>query len=217
MAHGSSTPAGASLGGDFVAGQALNAYGNLDREHARLQRWRAGVQKELGRNMAIEVAYVGTYSDDVDVSSFLGNTNNTQASVRQDILPSQYWNHTDTRNAALATENNRNVPNPFFVGNLTALRASNPALYNQLAAQALFTSPTIQKNRLLRPYPHMSVGATVFRLWRCRSARFARTPSKWRSSGGSLRVSASTRRTRASAPKSGSPSSTNTTPRRPNG
>ena len=152
-----STPAGASLGGDFVAGQALN-YGNLDREHARLQRWRAGVQRELGRNMAIEVAYVGTYSDDVDVSSFLGNTNNTQASVRQDILPSQYWNHTDTRNAALATENNRNVPNPFFVGNLTALRTSNPALYNQLAAQALFTSPTIQKNRLLRPYPHMSVG-----------------------------------------------------------
>ena len=152
-----STPAGASLGGDFVAGQALN-YGNLDREHARLQRWRAGVQKELGRNMAIEVAYVGTYSDNVDVSSFLLNTNNTQASVRQDILPAQYWNHTDTRNAALATENNRNITNPFFVGNLTALRASNPALYNQLAAQALFTSPTIQKNRLLRPYPHMSVG-----------------------------------------------------------
>ena len=84
-----STPAGSSLGGDFVAGQALN-YGNLDREHARLQRWRAGVQRELGRNMAIEVAYVGTYSDDVDVSSFLGNTNNTQASVRQDILPAQY-------------------------------------------------------------------------------------------------------------------------------
>jgi hypothetical protein len=139
------TPAGTSLGGNFVAGQAL-AYGNLDREHARLQRWRMGVQKELGRNMAIEVAYVGTYSTDVDLT------------VRQDILPAQYWNHTDTRNTALQTENNRNLTNPFFIGNLTALRASNPALYNQLAAQALFTSPTIQKNRLLRPYPHMSVG-----------------------------------------------------------
>ena len=139
------TPVGTSLGGNFVAGQALS-YGNLDREHARLQRWRAGVQKELGRNMAIELAYVGTYSDNVDLT------------VRQDILPVQYWNHTDTRNAALATENNRNIPNPFFISNLTALRASNPALYNQLAAQALFTSPTIQKNRLLRPSPHMSVG-----------------------------------------------------------
>jgi hypothetical protein len=145
-----STPVGSSLGGNFVAGQSLSgnllAYGNLDREHARLQRWRAGVQKELGRNMAIEVAYVGTYSDNVDLT------------VRQDILPAQYWNHTDTRNAALVTENNRNVPNPFLISNLTALRASNPALYNQLAAQALFTSPTIQKNRLLRPFPHMSVG-----------------------------------------------------------
>jgi hypothetical protein len=139
------TPVGTSLGGNFVAGQALS-YGNLDRAHARLQRWRAGVQKELGRNMAIEVAYVGTYSDNVDLT------------VRQDILPAQFWNHTDTRNTALATSNNQNVTNPFHINNLTALRASNPALYNQLAAQALFTSPTIQKNRLLRPYPHMSVG-----------------------------------------------------------
>ena len=68
------TPVGTSLGGNFVAGQALS-YGNLDREHARLQRWRASVQKELGRNMAIEVAYVGTYSDNVDLT------------LRQDILP----------------------------------------------------------------------------------------------------------------------------------
>jgi hypothetical protein len=139
------TPVGSSLGGDFVAGQALN-YGNLDREHARMQRWRFGVQRELGRNMAIEVAYVGSFADNVDVT------------VPQDVLPSPYWNHSQTRNAALATANNTNVPNPFFIGNLAALRASNPALYNQLAAQALFTSPTIQKHRLLRPFPHMSVG-----------------------------------------------------------
>ena len=62
------TPAGTSLGGELCgrAGALTGSYGNLDREHARLQRWRAGVQKELGRNMAIEVAYVGTYSDNVD-------------------------------------------------------------------------------------------------------------------------------------------------------
>jgi hypothetical protein len=149
------TPAGASLGGDFVAGQPL-VYGNLDREHARMQRWRTGVQKEIGRNMAIEVAYVGSYADRVDASSFVGA--NLQPVVRQDVLPEQYWNHSQTRNTALATSNNTNVPNPFFIGNLAALRASNPALYNQLAAQALFTSPTIQKHRLLRPFPHMSVG-----------------------------------------------------------
>jgi hypothetical protein len=139
------TPVGSSLGGDFVAGQALT-YGNLDREHARMQRWRFGVQRELGRNMAIELAYVGSFADRVDLT------------VREDVLPSQYWNHTQTRNAALATSNNTNIANPFFIGNLSSLRASNPALYNQLAAQAMFTSPTIQKHRLLRPFPHMSVG-----------------------------------------------------------
>ena len=73
--------------------------------------------------------------------------------------PAEYWNHhRHAKCGARDRATTRNVPNPFFIGNLTALRASNPALYNQLAAQALFTSPTIQKNRLLRPFPHMSVG-----------------------------------------------------------
>ena len=65
------TPVGTSLGGNFVAGQEL-LYGNLDREHARMQRWRMGVQRELGRNMAIEVAYVGSYADNVDVTASSG-------------------------------------------------------------------------------------------------------------------------------------------------
>lgn len=138
-------PTGSALGGDFVTGTALT-FGNLNREHARMQRWRAGVQRELGRNMAIEVAYVGSYADNVDVS------------VQQDVLASQYWNHTQARNTALASSNNTNVPNPFFIRNFEGLRTSNPDLFNRLAAQALFTSPTIQKHRLLRPFPHMSVG-----------------------------------------------------------
>jgi hypothetical protein len=154
------TPSGNALGGDFVTGESLT-YGNLDREHARMQRWRVGVQKELTSNMAIEIAYVGSYADHVDANSFLGNQMPT--SVRQDVLPEQYWNHTAVRNTALASNMNANVPNPFFIGNFAALRDSNPALYNRLAAQALFTSPTIQKNRLLRSYPHLSVGDSGLR------------------------------------------------------
>ena len=111
--------------------------------------------------------------------------------VRQDSCPSQYWNHTrDAERGAGDREQQKRRRTRSSSATSTALRASNPALYNQLAAQALFTSPTIQKNRLLRPFPHMSVGTTVFRLRRCRSARFARMRWKWRSSAGSRRASA---------------------------
>ena len=74
------------------------------------------------------------------------------------MLAEAYWNHTATRNAALATNLNANVANPFYIANYEGLRATKPDLYNRLAASALFASPTIQKNRLLRPYPQMTVG-----------------------------------------------------------
>jgi hypothetical protein len=72
------------------------------------------------------------------------------------VLPEQYWNSTATRNTVLASNLNANVPNPFFIGNFEGLRASNPALYGRLAAQSLFASPTVAKNRLLRPSPFMA-------------------------------------------------------------
>ncbi len=53
---------------------------------------------------------------------------------------------------------NANVTNPFFIGNFDSLRTSNPALYKQMAGNSFFTSPTIQRHRLLRPFPHMSSG-----------------------------------------------------------
>ena len=34
--------------------------------------------------------------------------------------------------------------------------ASDPTLYQHLSTLAQFTSPTIQKHRLLRPFPHMN-------------------------------------------------------------
>ena len=136
-------PVGNSLGGDTTDGGTYT-YGNLNREHARMQRWRAGVQQELGKNMTVEVAYVGSFADNVDVD------------VRQDALPQQYWNNTQVRNTTLASNMNANVVNPFYIGNFDAIRTSNPTLYARLAAQALYTSSTIPKNRLLRPDPFMN-------------------------------------------------------------
>ena len=48
------TPIGSSLGVDTLLGQNYTA-NNLNREHGRVQRWRVSLQRELTRNMAVEV------------------------------------------------------------------------------------------------------------------------------------------------------------------
>ena len=60
------------------------------------------------------------------------------------------------RNNALATDLNSNVPNPFFIDNFQSLQSSNPLAWDQISKLSFFTSPTIQKNRLLRELPHMT-------------------------------------------------------------
>jgi hypothetical protein len=48
------------------------------------------------------------------------------------------------------------VPNPFFIGNFASLQTTNPLLYQRLLGSTTFTSPTIARHRLLRPFPHMN-------------------------------------------------------------
>jgi hypothetical protein len=132
-----------ALGAMMVAGTGYT-YPNANQEHVRLQRWRAGIQRELSSHMAVEVVYTGQYTGNADLS------------VRQDVLPEKYWNGTMVRNSALATDLNSNVTNPFYINNFLSLRTSDPLLYSRLASLSFFTSPTVQKNRLLRPFPQMS-------------------------------------------------------------
>ncbi len=107
------------------------------------QRWRIGLQRELMRNMAIEVSYNGSYSL-VPITQTIS------------FLPEQYWASGSTRNQALDNELNRTVPNPFNIGNLASLQNSDPAVYNYLRTQSFFTSTTVRKNQLLRAFPQMS-------------------------------------------------------------
>jgi hypothetical protein len=60
------------------------------------------------------------------------------------------------RNNAIATEMNRNVPNPFHISNFESIRTSDPVLYQHMSTLSQFTSTTIPKHRLLRPFPHMN-------------------------------------------------------------
>jgi len=132
-----------SLGAMARVGHGFN-FPNFNRVHPRVQRWRIGAQRELSANMMVEVAYWGQWGDRIGVSR------------RLDALPESYWATGMTRNNPLATELNRNVTNPFYIGNFDSLRTSDPLVYQQMSTLTQFTSTTIQKNRLLRPFPHMN-------------------------------------------------------------
>src|SRR4029453_37084 len=73
-----------------------------------------------------------------------------------DYLPEQYWDGTGTRNTAANTYLTAQVPNPYFINNFAFLRTSDPVLYQRLASNPTFSSPTIQRNRLLRPFGFMT-------------------------------------------------------------
>lgn len=137
------TPLGNTLGSAALLGGSWSGM-YYDTPHARQQRWRAGVQRQFGKSTMLEVAYAGSYSDDVGISQALNN------------VPEQYWADGLVRNDAIATNLNANVTNPFQLANFAGLKDSNPVLYQDLSTKSFFTSSTIRKSQLLLPFPHMS-------------------------------------------------------------
>ena len=53
--------------------------------------------------------------------------------TRLDALPEQYWATGNVRNNAIATELNRQVPNPFHISNFESMRTSDPLLYQHMS------------------------------------------------------------------------------------
>jgi hypothetical protein len=138
-------PTGSSLGVDTIVGSPYTIQ-NQNHEHARQQRWRFGVQREIARNLSVEVAYDGSYSDRIEMS------------LREDYLPHQYWipGSLNARDAAAQAALTANVTNPYALANFAALRTANPVLYQRMSANAFFTSSTVQRNRLLRPFSQIN-------------------------------------------------------------
>jgi hypothetical protein len=139
-------PTGSSLGVDTIAGSTNYTIQNQNHEHARQQRWRIGIQREVINNLSVEVAYDGSYSDRIEVG------------IRQDYLPEQYWipgslNRRDTAAQGVLAAN---VTNPYTIANFAALRTSDPVLYQRMAANGFFTATTVQRNRLLRQFSHIN-------------------------------------------------------------
>jgi len=131
-----------ALGSMTLAGGSF-AYYDPELRRARQQRWRIGVQRQLGSTIVIEAAYVGSSSD----RNYLGRALNP--------LPEKYWASGLVRNNAVATDLGQNLPSPFVLSNFAALQSSQPLVYQDMSTKSFFRSATIAKAQLLRPNPHM--------------------------------------------------------------
>jgi hypothetical protein len=130
---------GDSLGVNSLLGGTLSTENGL-REHARQQRWRASIQRELWSRLSVELAYAGAFNDKLPVS------------IRMDYLPEEYWNGSNTRNTTANAFLNASVTNPFNINNFNSLKTTNPTLYQRMASNGTFSQGTIPRNRLLRPF-----------------------------------------------------------------
>ncbi len=137
-------PVGNALGLMARAGSGWGYHG-FDAKRARVQRWRLGVQRQIGANAVIEVAYVGSRADRLSIVGY-----------RQDALLEKYWASGNTRDNATASYLNANLPNPFHISNFDSLRGSHPLVYRHMSTLSFFASPIIRRHQLLRPFPHMN-------------------------------------------------------------
>ena len=133
-----------SLGVDAILGTSFTRE-DPNRKHPRVQRWRIGVQRELLRGLAVEVAYSGSYADRVG------------RNINEVYVPEQYYSTvTNVRDATQQTLLQQQVPNPFNIGNFASLATTNPVLYQRMAGNAFFTAATMQRQKLLRGYPQLT-------------------------------------------------------------
>jgi len=142
---------GNSLGLDAITGGAFTRE-NPNRQHARVQRWRVGVQRELPGRVAVEIAYSGAYTDRADMTT------------NQSYIPESFYSTvTDRRDNSVQSFMTGSVANPFYIGNFASLQASNPALYRRMASQSFFSSRTIQRQNLIRAFPQFGGTGLQFR------------------------------------------------------
>lgn len=119
-------PVGASLGLNTLLGQGIGGSDRL-RKAIRNTRWSFGFQQELGRNIAVEVNYVGQHGSDLPLSSSLSDdTRNINA------LPLEYY--------ALGARLQDSVANPFA----------------GLIGVGTLSSPTVARRQLLLPFPQFT-------------------------------------------------------------
>ncbi len=134
------TPPGNSLGLSQNLGLGYQFY-NADAVNPYQHRWRVGLQYQLSRDVVMEAAYVGSVSRDA-LSDTLrdGNTTSTDDGILLSALPEQFWANGYVRDNATATLLTASVANPF----------------QGLIPGTGLNGSTVQRQVLLRPFPHMN-------------------------------------------------------------
>jgi hypothetical protein len=141
------TPLGNALGLMALTGRGVTYNALYDWQRARQDRWRIGLQRQIGSSLVVEVAHLGSVTDDITT---VGTDNLTR---RFDYLPEKYWASGLIRNNTLANDLNSQLPNPFNINNFAALQTSHPLIYADMRTNGFFTNANISKSQLLRLYP----------------------------------------------------------------
>jgi hypothetical protein len=129
-------PYKAALGGLARYNQDFNGL-PYDYKPALQNRWRIGMQREIMKNLMIDVSYNGAYAFQ-------------PIQRRLNFLPSNFWTKGNVRDQNNDNFLNANVANPYNVKNLAALQTSDPTLYRWISGNGFFTNANITRGRLLR-------------------------------------------------------------------
>lgn len=119
-------PPGAGLGLRTLLGQSIQSY-DQNRKAIRNHRWNLGVQRELGANMMVEIAYVGQAGRELPLSTSTGD----------DVRNINFY---PERFLALGARLQDSVPNPFL----------------GLIPTGALSRSTVARSQLLMVYPHFS-------------------------------------------------------------
>lgn len=131
-------PFRSALGGLALYNTDLTAL-SWDYKPALQHRWRIGLQREIMRNLMIDVSYNGAFAY-------------IPVLRRVNYLPEQYWTKGTVRDQNNDNYLNTNFNNPYNIRNLGSIQQSDPTLYRWMSGQGFFTSANMARNRLIRPY-----------------------------------------------------------------
>lgn len=129
---------------------------------ARSERVQFSVERQFGQSWMVEVGYLGAWSSKMsNFSSGVVNAGGGANTGKLNLapIPQEFYTGGIEPNTAMNILLGTKVANPFYIGNFSAIQASNPAAYTLMSHSGTYTAATTPISSLVRAYPFMG-GAT---------------------------------------------------------